>query len=217
MLQTYHEKPFYNKYHYRASVSEYSPDWVRGSVQRHAQEYLVPEINKWVETNLPAENVRFSSKHKNHNLFYFTDQYTYNQFVNKFKVEINEISIPVPDDQYDVKKDKNPLWYGRFPYRIVLKAGYIDKGSDGVYHYNVDEYFLWCRANCQGDFRKSGLSGNISFFFLNPIDAMSFKLMFADVIVSTDLPDEKIARRILQQRVRDAKKDLKIFKQGGVT
>lgn len=224
MLKNFHDKPFYKEYHYKARASE--PMNLSHTQRRKILEYESKgyeytissniEINQWVKDNFLEGSYKTSYSNCNNDIFYFKEKKDLDQFIKQFPIEIMEISVPFPDDSiYNKQKIKPKIWYGKYPYKFVIHVDYIDKQmSEGIYSHGVAHYDHWCRQNCRSDYRKMGISGHVSFFFLDPIDAMGFKIMFSDKIISTDLPDIKEVEKILKDRVKQAKDDLKTFKMG---
>ena len=103
------------------------------------------------------------------------------------------------------KEDRNTLWYGRFPYRIILNI------SDNL---EFEETLEWCEENVQKKYSKSGNLNKVSYYFINSIDAMAFKLRFSDWLHDTKIPDNKLAKKLLKNRIKQAEKDLEIFLEG---
>lgn len=223
MYLEYHEKPFYKKYNYKAVVhacyeNQSDPKW-RGTVYDFKYDEIEKTqlINDWVEKNIPSDQYRKSTNADHNTIFYFSDWAPYKKFTERFDLSLAAVSLPYPNQKSaQTQKNSNHLWYNRFPIKIVVIIEDCEVRINGMYAPKANKFLLWCRENCRNEFKKSGYSGNVSFFFMDPIDAMSFKLMFADKIVSTDFPDHDQIEKSLKDRIRQAKKDLKIFKQGVV-
>lgn len=221
MYLEYHETPFYKKYNYKAVVrpclENHSAPQNRGTVNVFidARVEKTKLINDWVKTNLDKTLYRKSINTDQNTIFYFLDWASYKKFTKRFDHSLCEVSIPYPNQKLaQTNKNQNDLWYNRFPIKIVVNIDHSDVYINGMYAPNSNKFSLWCRENCRNEFKKSGYSGNVSFFFLDPIDALGFKLMFAVEIVSCDFPDNAQIEKSLNDRIIQAQKDLEIFKQG---
>lgn len=199
-------RPFFGKYKFKVELSDYPNGQIYHS-SRNGRKISFEEIEKYLETLDEGTCKTRWPQYLCYIPIYITEEDVLETVLkSKYKKYVATVFRPAPgyeeNDTIITKPGKNTLWYGRYPYKIIVNRHYT-------------EPLLWCGANCFGDFRKSGYSGNVSFFFMSPIDATGFKLMFSDDVVETKMPENKIAVKLLRSRVKEARADLKNFLDGG--
>jgi len=105
----------------------------------------------------------------------------------------------------DFINNKAKLWHNRYPYKFVVLIN-----TD----LELNKILTWCEENVYDRYRKSGYKNEVSFYFLNQLDATSFKMHFSDIIVKTYVIEKNIASKILKNKILEAQNDLKIFLEG---
>ena len=200
-------RPYFGKYKFKIELSDYP----NGNLYRpntNSQKLTSYEVQEYLAKKFEPDTYKIrDSLHLYYLPVYVTEEDILETFLkSKYKKHVVTVIRPAPgyeaNDTIVETPGKTSLWYGRFPYKIVVDRHYT-------------EPLLWCGENCFEDFRKSGYSGNVSFFFMSPIDATGFKLMFSDDVTETKMPDDKIAAKLLRNRVKEAREDLKNFLDGG--
>lgn len=200
------KRPFFGKYKFKVELSDYTNDSLYRSSSK-GRKITFEEIQEYLGT---FDEETYKTRPPQYLCYipvYIDEEDVLETFLkSKYKKYVVNVFRPAPgydaNDTTAITPGKTSLWYGRFPYKIVVNRHYT-------------EPLLWCGENCFGDFRKSGYNSNVSFFFMNPIDATGFKLMFSDDVVETKMSDNKIAVKLLRNRVKEARADLKNFLDGG--
>lgn len=208
MRTEYRKKPpYYGKYRYKLETGHFH---IGNSITKNEEKQIGKEIEDYIKANIKKENymiVRYC--YTPWPKIYIVDKKDIDLiFASEYEKYIWYFTKPSPGYENAVKpkkEDLNSLWYGRYPYKIILRV------ED---HLNLEETLEWCEENMATNYSKTGYSGSVSYFFINAVDAMAFKLRFSDWIRETKIPDTKQAKRLLQKRVDEAKKDLEIFLEG---
>ncbi len=206
------KSPYYGKYKYKIEIS----------LAKHvsALRWTAKDENKifnkilaFLDKNIGSENYKTVFGWRHWRRVYLNGEVNLNKILDsKYAQYIEYVYRPAPGFEDNTSKEqskpgKNALWYGRYPYKVVLDVPpFIDGTLNEIEH--------WCYENCFGSYRKSGYTGNVSFFFVNPIDATGFKLMFSDRVIKTEMPKKKIAENLLRSRIKEARTDLKDFLEG---
>lgn len=209
MRTEYRKKPpYYRKYKYKIEL-ELSPNGGKAKGYKS----LVHDMFVFFNKNIGSTNYRQSSGWCYWIQIYLTNDDSLNMVLGSdYRKYLKCLWRPAPgfeniNSEKVSKPGKNALWYGRYPYKIIIK---IESGTTELH-----EAEYWCLENCFSDHRKSGYSNSVRFFFINPIDATGFKLRFSDQIVNTEMPTDKIAEQLLRNRIKEAKIDLNDFLEGG--
>lgn len=186
--------PFYGIFKYKISISL--------DKYRISTKTTLTDICVFLET-LGEKNYKFRDQWS----IYLKDKTHYDAVMKKFPHDIVLSYVPAPGYENLVgrqPKTEPKLWYSRFPIKITMK---INKGESS------EEYSKWCAQNLNHDFRMAGSSFYPSFFFINASDALAFKLNFAEKIIKTNSIKTAIAKKLLNDRIKLAKNDLKIFEE----
>jgi len=125
-----------------------------------------------------------------------------------YKSQIHGIYKPAPKFEHlegRSPKSERILYYNRFPYRVIFK---LPRGG------KIYELVEWCEGNSEGDYKKTGYYGNVSFFFMRATDAAVMKLTWGDYVESTHMPDSSKIEPLLRENVVKAETDLEEFLEG---
>lgn len=186
--------PYYGVFKYKMSIS-----LVKYGVTSNT---TLTDIHVFLET-LGKGNFKFRDQWS----IYLKDRPHYDAMVAKFKNDIIIAYVPAPGYENltgKAPKVESKLWYGRFPIKITIR---LKKKESN------ETCYTWCTQNLNSDFRMAGSSHYPSFFFINASDALAFKLTFAEKIINVDFINTTIAKKLLRDRVKQAKSDLKIFEE----
>lgn len=108
-------------------------------------------------------------------------------------------------------KEEKKLWYKRYPYKITIALGQFTPQNDKN---EADTIERWCNENIQHDYMKSGTWGNVSFFFLNKLDAVAFKLTYCDIVEKQHVLNKKDTVKAMNRRIKQARDDLAVYLKG---
>ncbi len=204
--------PYYGKYNYKLELDlsngPYSP--VK-SLHPKGEKKLFSEILRFLDSNIGSEHYKTMHSWGAWKPIYITREDKLNDFLGseygKYATYLYKPAPGFEDSKLAVSKPgKDALWYGRYPYKVILWIINVDP--------ELNDAVGWCHENCFGSYRKSGYTRNVSFFFINPIDAVGFKLRFSDESLKTQMPEKKIAEKLLRDRIKEAEKDLEDFLEG---
>lgn len=207
MRTEYRKKPpYYKKYKYKLELD------LSIINSKKAQGTLIIELYDFLDLNIGTKNYKPMFYWSYFAQIYLTNDNTLDIIRNSIYGKcIKCLWRPAPgfEDIKNIKPNKpgeSALWYGRFPYKIIIEI----KSAD----IELIEAEHWCLENCFSSYRKSGYAGDVSFFFISSIDAIGFKLRFSDQIITTKMPSKKIAEQLFRKRIEDAKVDLNDFLEG---
>lgn len=201
--------PYYGKYRYKLDVGVFyttqPAGWTKAKERKETLEFI-----DYIKKNIKEENylMVFNSWSRWPVVYIANKDEVEIVIKSRFKIYIWCFTKPAPGYENKKKPNKDEitsLWYNRYPYKIVLRL------DDNI---EIEETLEWCEENISRNYTKSGYMGNISYFFINSIDAMAFKLRFSDNVKDTKITDDKTAKRWLKDRIRRAEEDLKTFLEG---
>jgi len=204
--------PYYGKYNYKLELNLETGNFAAVKLATpKSQTKLFREIISFLDKNIGVEHYKTMHSWGAWKPIYITDETKLKIFLgSEYGIHAAYLYKPAPgfeDSKLAVSKPgTDALWYGRYPYKMVLRIRSVDPG--------LNEAIQWCQENCFGSYRKSGYTGKVSFFFVNPIDAVGFKLRFSDQVLQTQMPEKKIAEKLLRGRIKEAEKDLEDFLEG---
>lgn len=144
-------------------------------------------------------------------LIYLKDDEMYNYFCLKYANRIRYQYFQAPGYENSIRKDFeniNGLWYERYPFKIHLKDNSLTR------KFLKSEIEPWIKENVEHGWTKNGISRSISFFFVSKLDAIAFKLTFADLVKSSEERAPRLTKKLLKARIESAKKDLEAYVEG---
>ena len=192
----YRTKPlYYKKYRYKVLLSSH----------RGIKNINWPTVKSWMEKNgYKKSSYRIAGVYDYYEV-YIEDDAQYKAFFNHYQKHIVQVCLPAPgyENLYESEDNKRTLWYNKYPYKLMVRGKNLSDPDNGP--------IAWCYENAKSDWCKNGIVDNISFFFMNPIDAFSFKLAFGHIITETHMPDLSEARIALVDRVNKAQTELDEF------
>lgn len=201
--------PYYGKYRYKLDVGVFFPIQQAGLTKTKERKEALEFIG-YIKKNIKKENylMVFNNWSKWPVVYIANKDEVEIVIKSKFNKYIWCFTKPAPGYENKKKPNKDEitsLWYNRYPYKIVLRL------NDNI---EIEETLEWCEENISRNYTKSGYMGNISYFFINSIDAMAFKLRFSDTVTETKITDDKTAKKWLKDRIRRAEEDLETFLEG---
>ena len=139
---------------------------------------------------------------------YLRDKDVFESLTNAFPDSIQTVYLPAPGYEHlDGRKPRQSrvLWYDKFTYKILLKT---------VSRTESLEILSWCKNNLRGDCKHSSGYASASFYFMNSMDAVAFKLKYSDKIMETEIADVKKASKELKKRIKQATQEYYDYLEG---
>lgn len=191
--------PYFGLYKYKISL-------VR-NFQEHENIFLnrITTIKDFLKNNWKdGKDYKFTNAWN----IYLRDKDVFDNVANNNYNAIQTVYLPAPGYEHLVGKPPRQnkiLWYDKFPYKILLDN--IERGETVV-------YLDWCKKNLKGETKCSSGYNSASFYFMNSMDAVAFKLQHGDKVAGTYVADSDKAAELLKERIERANREYYDYIEG---